>query len=190
MPSSTHTVVVGFAAMGLAVPPAWRRTRSILAGVLAEAPYFFAVATLSLTLAGLAGLAAALRRGAAPSELDVFRLREIVEFGFTNALLALGTIPLATGLGEAAGVRVVSVLAVAALAADSTLLLRRARTIPDLRRRAIVLPIAVLGAAILAATLIAAASGTVLALEWVVLLNLSRPMLAFTFVLRSLDPGR
>jgi hypothetical protein len=158
--------------------------------MLAEAPYFYAMATLSLTLAGLAGLAAALRRGAAPSELDVFRLREIVEFGFTNALLALATIPLTTGLGDTAGVRVVSALAVAALVADSTLLLRRSRTIPDLRRRTIVLPIAGLGAAIFAAALVAEASGTVLALEWVLLLNLVRPMLAFTFVLRSLDPGR
>lgn len=158
--------------------------------MLAEAPYLFVIATLSLTLAGFAGLVAALHRGSAPTELDVFRLREIVEYGFTNALLALAAIPLTSGLGEAAGVRAISVLTIAALAADGILLLRRTRAIPELRRLEAVLPVAVLAAAILAAALVGAVSGAVLALESTLLLNLARPMLAFTFVLRSIDQAR
>lgn len=158
--------------------------------VLAEAPYFFSIGTLSLTLAGFAGLVAALRRGSAPSGLYLFRLREIAYYGFTNALLALGTIPLTAGLGAAGGVRAVSVLAVTALAADSSLLLRQTQTNSELRRLAVVLPVIVLGSAILAAALVGAVSGGMLALEWTLLLNLARPMLAFTFVLRLLELER
>lgn len=157
--------------------------------MLTEAPYFLVIATLSLTLAGFAGLVAALHR-AAPTRLDVFRLREIVEYGFTNALLALAAIPLTSGLGEGPSVRALSVLTIAALAADGMLLLRRARAIPELRRRGAVLPAAVLSAAILGAALVGAVSGAILALESTLLLNLGRPMLVFTFVLRSIDQER
>lgn len=158
--------------------------------MLTEAPYFFAIATLSLTLAGFAGLVAALHRGSPPSGLDVFRLREIVEYGFTNALLSLAAIPLTSGLGEAAGVRGICVLTIAALAADSILLLGRARAIPELRRGGSLLSMATLAAAILGAALVGALSGAVLALMSTLLLNLARPMLTFTFVLRAIDRER
>jgi fucose permease len=87
-------------------------------------------------------------------------------------------------------VRAISVLTIAALASDGMLLMRRARAIPELRRRGAVVPAAVLASAILGAALVGAVSGTILALQSTLLLNLARPMLAFTFVLRSIDHER
>ena len=61
--------------------------------MIPEAPFFFSIAALSGSLAGLAGLVAGLRRGSDMPGHDLFRLREIVEFSFANVLLAISTIP-------------------------------------------------------------------------------------------------
>jgi uncharacterized YccA/Bax inhibitor family protein len=68
--------------------------------VIPEAPFAFSIAALSVTLAGFAGLVVAFRRGAEWNPMDVFRLREIGEFGLGNALLALLLIPLSTTTGD------------------------------------------------------------------------------------------
>lgn len=52
--------------------------------MIPEAPFFFSIAALSGSLAGLAGLVAGLRRGSDMPGHDLFRLREIVEFSFAN----------------------------------------------------------------------------------------------------------
>jgi hypothetical protein len=68
--------------------------------VIAEAPYLLSVAALSVSLAGFAGVIAAFRGGAGWRPVDLFRVREIVEFGFVNALLALSVIPLFASIRE------------------------------------------------------------------------------------------
>jgi hypothetical protein len=70
--------------------------------VIPEAPFVFSIAALSVTLAGFAGLVAAFRRGGDWTAITVFRLREIAEFGFGNALLALVLIPLSATTGDVA----------------------------------------------------------------------------------------
>src|SRR4051794_39293282 len=67
----------------------------------AEAPFLFSIAALSVSLAGLAGLVAALRRTDGLRPIDLFRLQEIVEFAFANALIALGVVALSSAFGGA-----------------------------------------------------------------------------------------
>lgn len=53
--------------------------------VITELPFLLSIAALSLSLAGLAGLVAGLRRSDGPRPIDRFRLREIVEFALPPA---------------------------------------------------------------------------------------------------------
>ena len=84
--------------------------------MLPEAPFLFSVAALSVTLAGFAGLVAAFRRGADWKAMDVFRLREIAEFGLGNALITLLVVPLSTTTGDLpTALRICAVLGASAL---------------------------------------------------------------------------
>jgi hypothetical protein len=69
--------------------------------VIPEAPYLFSVAALSVTLAGFAGLVAAFRRGSELTPIDIYRLRQIAEFGLGDALIALSTMLRQRRLGVA-----------------------------------------------------------------------------------------
>ena len=60
--------------------------------------FLFAAAAVSMSLASLAGLVIAFRRTGVWAAYDLFRLRQIVEWGFANVVLALVTFPLA-GIG-------------------------------------------------------------------------------------------
>ena len=103
--------------------------------MIAQAPFVFSIGALNLSLAGLAGLVATLRRGSAGEfpALDRFRLREIVEFSFANALLALALVPMATTIGDVEVT--VRILGAGALAYQltSSLLLRRRQLARELR---------------------------------------------------------
>jgi hypothetical protein len=68
--------------------------------VIPESPFVFSIAALSVTLAGFAGLIAAFRRGSEWGTMDLFRVRELIEFGFVNAFLALLTVPLVASRHE------------------------------------------------------------------------------------------
>jgi hypothetical protein len=70
--------------------------------MIPEGPFLSAVGAVNLSLAGLAGLVATLRRDSSGefSALDRFRLREIVEFSFANALFALALVPMSGTLGS------------------------------------------------------------------------------------------
>ena len=98
--------------------------------MIAEAPFVFSVGALNLSLAGLAGLVATLRRGNAGEleAIDRYRLREIVEFSFANALFALALVPLSATLGHVElAIRILGVLAVAYHAGTILVLVRRQR---------------------------------------------------------------
>lgn len=60
--------------------------------MIPEAPFFTAVATVSMTLAGFSGLLVALRHGDQLRRVDMFHLRGIAETGLATALIALMTI--------------------------------------------------------------------------------------------------
>lgn len=68
--------------------------------VIPEAPFVLSIAGLSASFAGLAGLVMALRRGGEVRAIDTLRLRQMVEFSFSNILIAVSVIPLAQLLGS------------------------------------------------------------------------------------------
>jgi hypothetical protein len=155
--------------------------------VIPEAPFIFSIAALSVTLAGFAGLVAAFRRGAEWNPIDVFRLREIAEFGLGNALLALLVIPLATTTGdETVTLRTCGLLGVLFILGGAVLLIRRQRRLGVPGERgwyvlASIVDLAGIGAGL--ATILAGSAGF---FEWQLLFLLARPMLAFVLVLASL----
>jgi hypothetical protein len=153
--------------------------------VIGEAGFFFAIAAVSMSLASLAGLVVAFRRSGAWAAYDLYRLRQIVEFGFANVLLALGLIPLAAIVGDVeSAVRLIASVAMVVFVSHVIVLVRRRnQTSPSVR-----LPFAVVLVDVAAVTLTAAAVilGTVPAWESALLGLLARPMLAFLLVLATL----
>jgi hypothetical protein len=153
--------------------------------LIAEAGFLFAVAAVSMSLASLAGLVVAFRRSGSWAAYDLYRLRQIVEFGFANVLVALALIPLVAILGAVeTAVRSVAVVAMVVFITHVVVLVRRRHaTTPSIR-----LPIAVVLVDIPALMLLTAAIvlGTVPAWESALLALLARPMLAFLLVLATL----
>jgi hypothetical protein len=155
--------------------------------VIPEASYIFSVAALSVTLAGFAGLVAAFRRGSELVSMDVYRLRQIAEFGLGNALIALSTIPLSTSTGDAVvAFRILGAVGVLFVLGGVALLQFRKRSLGVSGRRSWNVFIVVIDSAAVAAGLATLVVGSIGLFEWQLLFLLARPMLAFTFVLASL----
>ena len=155
-----------------------------------EGPFLFAIGGMSLSLAGLAGLVATLRRGIAGefSILDRFRLREIVEFAFANALFALVLVPMSATAGSTdAAVRVLSTVAIGYQLAVVVVLYRRqlARRLPIERGWAAF--VGLLNVLIAIAAGAGLAWGAVTAYQWLLIFLLARPMVAFVVVLASFE---
>ncbi len=103
--------------------------------MIPEAPFLFSIAGLSASLGGLSGLVAGLRRGTDMRPVDLFRLREIVEFSFANVVLALSTIPLALILGSTVdAARIVAIAALVYILLHFVVLVRRNRQLVLLGR--------------------------------------------------------
>jgi hypothetical protein len=141
------------------------------------------VATLSASLAGLAGLVAALRRGTGLARLDLFRLREIVEFAFATVLLALITLPIASLVGLADAVRIGGLLALVVLLAQAVLLARRAVSSELEHYRAWTVVAIGLDVVAVAAAIASIVTASVAAYELLLIVLLARPMAAFLLVL-------
>jgi hypothetical protein len=155
--------------------------------MIPELPFLLSVAALSLSLAGLAGLVAGLRRSDGLRPIDMFRLREIVEFAFANALVALSIVPITTIAGSVeAAVRIVAAGALVYLIAVTGILFRRLRQ-ADIAMTTWVRIAGALDIAILVGAVAAVATGSMAAMEVLLLLFLARPMVAFLFVLASFD---
>jgi hypothetical protein len=159
--------------------------------VIPESPFVFSIAALSVTLPGFAGLIAAFRRGSEWGTMDLFRVREIIEFGFVNAFLALLTVPLVVSLHEVP--RVVSTvcgIAAVYLVVSVALLRRRQRALRLPTTLGWSVPAAVVSGAAFTVALAGLGSGEVAWLLWTLLFLLARPMLAFVFVLVLLPRDR
>jgi hypothetical protein len=156
--------------------------------LIPEAPYLFSIAALNASLAGLAGLVAALRRETGMRPIDSFRLREIVEFAFANALLAVIVVPLSSLLGGTeAAARLGGGLAVVYVLATVVVLLGRQR-----RSEIAVFPRWWIAAAILDVTALGLAVASMLGASFAVYqlllaVLLARPMVAFLLVLASFE---
>lgn len=155
--------------------------------MIAEAPFLFSVAGLSVSLAGFAGLVAAFRRGSELLAVDVYRLRQIAEFGLGNAFIALATIPLSTTTGDAVlTLRILGAVGVLFVLGGVALLQLRKRALGVSSRRSWNAFIVAIDSAAIAAGLATLIVGSPGLFEWELLLLLGRPMLAFTFVLAAL----
>jgi hypothetical protein len=155
-----------------------------------DAPLLFAIAGLNASLSGLAGLVAGLRRGPDFAPLYLYRLRQIVEFAFFNALLAVSMIPLTGLLGQDGAIRVAGSIAFVGLWIDALILFRRMRrmgvnvgTVP--LRIVILLDLVVVA---LAPAVVVSANPSVF--ELLLITMLARPMLAFLLVLASLEAAQ
>jgi hypothetical protein len=156
--------------------------------VIPEAPFLFSIAALNASMAGLAGLVAGLRRGADLAPIDVFRLRQIVEFAFANVLLTVGLIPLVMLAGDVeTGVRIGATAAFAYGLTNALVLLRR------LRRHGIETGgrwyrvVVTLNVFLLAVIVACIVTGTFAMYALLLIVLLARPMLAFLFVLASFE---
>jgi hypothetical protein len=156
--------------------------------VIPEAPFLFSIAGVSGGLAGLAGLVAGLRRGAEFRSMDLYRLREIVEFAFANVLLALSTIPLALILGDTSqALRIDALAALVYTIVHVAVLVRRSRelALPSSRAWSAIALASDIG--ILAAVVATVATGAIGPYEALLLVLLARPMGAFLLVLASFE---
>ena len=154
--------------------------------MIAEAPFLFSIAGISASLAGLAGLVAGLRRADGVRSMDLFRLREIVEFSFANVLLALSIVPLALLLqGTETAVRIGSALAIFYLVVTVVVLIDRQRRLNIPAERVWYVGAGLLNVAAVFAGAATIVGGTIGAFELLLVILVARPMLAFLLVLSS-----
>jgi hypothetical protein len=155
---------------------------------LPELAFAMSVASLSGGLAGLAGLVAGLRRGAAAQPLDSLRLREIVEFAFANILLALSVQPLAIIFGSLeAALRVAGAIAFVYVLLQAVVLRRRTQR-PGLEFRGswAIVAIGLRSTAMVLSVLIVL-TGSIALFDLLLIVLLARPMAAFLLVLASME---
>jgi len=156
--------------------------------VIAETPFLLSIAALSASLAGLAGLVAALRRGEGLGTTDRFRLHQIVEFCFANIILAIGIIPLVSITGSAeASLRIGGAVAFAYVMLNGLILLRRLRRMEIPLTRSALAVVVGIDVVVIVTSAAAALTGAVGAYEALLVALLARPMLAFLFVLSSFE---
>lgn len=156
--------------------------------MISEAPFLLSIAGLSASLAGLAGLVAGLRRGTDVRPIDLFRLRQIVEFSFSNVLLSIGVIPLASltsGLDGA--IRVVAVLGVLYVTISSLVLRERMHHAGIAWTRNWQVAASTLNLIAIAAAVAAFITVTFASIAFMLMALLARPMLAFLLVLSSFE---
>jgi hypothetical protein len=153
-----------------------------------DAPFLLSIAALSASLAGLAGLVAALRRGEGLSTNDRYRLHEIVEFCFANILFAVSMIPLTSLTGDVQqSLRIGAAVAIVYLLVSAAVLTRRARDLDIPIHGPWFAVAASLNIAALLTAAAAALTGSVGAFQALLVILLARPMVAFLFVLSSFE---
>ena len=153
--------------------------------MIAEGAFLFSIAAVSMSLASLAGLVIAFRRAGMWAAYDVYRLRQIVEWGFANVILALLAFPLAGALGsETDALRAIGAVTLAYVVANVLVLERRRGATPSLVRLTPL--IAAIDIALVMLATATAILATMSVWEIALLLLVARPMVAFLYVLATL----
>ena len=156
--------------------------------MIPEAPFLFAIAALSASLAGLAGLVAGLRRGSDMRSADLYRLQEIVEFCFANIIMALSVVPLALIVdGIEPAIRIVAGAALAYQVVLVVVLRRRQGRFGLSSTPGWYVGAAIFIVVILVLSLTALVTGDTAAFEALLVVFLARPMFVFLLVLQSFD---
>lgn len=155
--------------------------------MIADIAFLYSMAAVSMSLSSLAGLVIAFRRSGVWGAHDVYRLRQIVEWGFANVLLALLAIPAAATLGsEASALRLMGAVALVYITVNMLVLARRAaalRTVVRVTPPPLVVVLDVACAMLATATIILASMPP---WELTLLVLVARPMTAFLLVLASI----
>jgi hypothetical protein len=153
-----------------------------------DAGFLFSVAALNASFAGLAGLLVGLRSGSGLQPLEALRLRQVVEFAFSNVVLALSVQPSALLLeGVDAGMRVSSGLTLVYVVAALVILRSRVARVGITWGRSWAASAIGLSAAAIAlssATIVVPSAGFY---DLLLVAMLARPMAAFLLVLGSMD---
>jgi hypothetical protein len=155
--------------------------------MIPEAGFFFAIASISVTLAGFSGLVAAFRRGDQLQPREVFHLRTIAEVGLANAVIALMTIPLAALSGDLnEAIRLGADIVVVSIIIQLPRFMWRQRSMGVRVGRADAIGFVLLDLTAMALAIVTVVTESVGAYELLMLLILARPMWDFVRVLRSL----
>ena len=152
--------------------------------------YLLSVAGLGVSLAGFSGLVAAFRRGATWQKIDAYRLRQIPEMGLAASLLALLTIPLADTVHDASAT--IHIAAGAGLAFSILHMLTlaiRVRRLEIHLTRARWIVVVIIDSVVVVVGALTVGFATAAAFEWLLLVMLARPMLAFVLVLADVAEG-
>jgi len=152
-----------------------------------DAFFFLSIAGLGMSVAGLAGLVSAFRRGEdAWDRVELWRLRAIARLSFTCVFLALISFPIFALLGEqATSIRLTSA-AIAGLYVIEIILARRDRL--NWPRRAWMVGALLPDGAFGLFNIVNIALGLTGLLEVALLLRLVHPVNIFLLVLRSFEP--
>jgi hypothetical protein len=153
----------------------------------AQAPFLFSIAGVSASLAGLAGLVAALRRGSALGAMEIYRLRQIVEFAFANVILSLSAVILLGAVDPDVAVALVAIAGIVYFVVDIVVLFGRIRRTGLPIRRPWLYVVSAVDVGSLAVGFGALLSRSVPAIEAFLLVLLLRPMVAFLIVLHSFE---
>ena len=137
-----------------------------------------------MTLAGFSGLVAAFRRGGVWKPIDAYRLRQIPEMALAASLVGLTTGPVTDAVASpAAAIRIAAAAGLAFTVVHIAVLLVRARKSQIKLPRSAVVGAGLIDLAIFGAAAVCIGTGGPVAYEWLMVLLLVRPIVAFALVL-------
>jgi hypothetical protein len=157
---------------------------------LPQTAFLLAIAGVGMSLAGFSGLVLAIRRGAPLKPIDAYRLRLLPEMALATTFLALTTIPLADAIGNpTVTMQVASGLALLFTFGHIFRLFAQTRAAGISQPARFQTAIVVIDLLVLLVAAAGLAVGSVAIYEWVLVLLLARPALAFVFVLSEVGAG-
>lgn len=152
--------------------------------------FLLSIIGLSVSLTGFSGLVAAFKRGVPLQPIDAYRLRQIPEMALATGFIALISLALADTVGEApTAIRIAGGAGLLFTIAHIVVLIARTRTMNTRLNRTTWLVAATIDTAVLVAGVVTVVVGTAGAYEWLLVLMIARPGLAFLLALTDITVG-